>query len=78
MQPSATPMNNAGEKIPPNRFNLMQTTVKNNLPKRSKIIYSTSIGLSIIFLIKLVPNPKVSGKNKPNTPHIMPAIIGKS
>ena len=34
------------------------------------------IGLSIIFLIKFVPKPKVSGKNNPVIPHIIPAIIG--
>ena len=34
------------------------------------------IGLSIIFLIKFVPKPKVSGKNNPVTPHIIPAIMG--
>ena len=34
--PVQTPMNNAGEKIPPNNPSLIQTTVKKSLPIKSR------------------------------------------
>ena len=34
--PVQTPMNNAGEKIPPNKPSLIQTTVKKSLPIKRK------------------------------------------
>ena len=76
IQPKEAPINNAGEKIPPNKFSLIQIIVNTSFVNNktiSDIRFFSSISKDLIVS---EPNPKTSGTNKPTKPHIRPAIIG--
>ena len=77
IHPKVAPMNNAGENIPPKRFNLIHTTVKNNLAINKIINESIVFSFTKSIWIVSEPKPSTSGTNKPIIPHIIPAIIGK-
>ena len=77
IHPNVVPINKAGEKIPPKRFNRIQSTVRNSLVKRSIIKYVIGQFSTSKDWIVSEPKPSTSGTNKPIIPHITPAIIGK-
>ena len=74
--PAHTPINNAGDKIPPNNPNPMQMEVNKILRNNNNIKKVKLLFWVITFTIVSDPSPIASGKNNATQPQITPGIIG--